>query len=152
MCRSLCGLILFLGLFSFSSFSQSSDMYVKKGDVLLYSPTADPVAVTAIDPESNLEYECLIMPGDSLQVTDFGPNYYWFMEIFRLKEGFRVILRKISGKEGSEEIYNFISAIPIYSPKVEIIVSEKGVPERHCYIDLDGDINEELLPFLSKID
>ena len=109
--------------------------------------------MTAIDPESKLEYECLIMPGDSLQVTDFGPNYYYnFMGIFRLDEGFRVILRKISGKEGSEEICNFISVIPIYSPKVEITVSEKGVPERHYYIDLDGDINEELLPFLSKID
>ena len=104
MYRSLWGLILVFGVFSLSPAFSEPDS-IKMGDVLEYSPEADSVLVTAEHPEAPaLEYECLVMPGDTFKVIHIIFDWQQSGSSVQENDIVTTVFRKIDGQKGSEEI------------------------------------------------
>ena len=136
MYRSLCGLILLLGVVSLSpAFSEQTSIQVSVGDVLEYSPTANPVIMTVRHLSApNFEYECLIMPGDLLQVKDIKDKYVKNMMGRLIHDGFKAILHKIDGQKGSKKVCALGVKVSLNVLKFKTTVSENGIPERSFLI------------------
>ena len=101
----------------------SETILIEKGDIIEYPLDAEPVEVTAI--MNNLHYNCTVMPGDTFEIRS----------IINYSDGeASILLQKIEGTPGNQEICHIDSFISPLLGTHETIKTKEGFPKiRHKF-------------------